>query len=67
MFKNLEKANDVIYYDYIIEWVDYMECYRIYHISRPNWTLAYSDDSIDLIKKEIDRQCRFINEDENNE
>ena len=44
------------YRGYAIEWIDYMECYRVYDLKRPNWTVAYADDSIDRIKLEIDKQ-----------
>lgn len=44
------------YRGYAIEWIDYMECYRVYDLKRPNWTVAYTDDSIEKIKLEIDKQ-----------
>lgn len=49
----------ILYRDYIIDYIDYMNCYRIYHKDYPNNTVAYSDDSIENIKKSIDKQCYY--------
>ena len=41
---------------FAIEWVDYMECYRIYDLKKPTWTVVYSDDTVEEIKRKIDKQ-----------
>ena len=44
------------YRGFAIEWIDHLECYRVYDLKRPNWTIAYAEDPVDKIKREIDKQ-----------
>ena len=46
----------VTYRGFAIEWIDYMECYRVYDLRYPQWTCAYTDSTIEEIKRSIDHQ-----------
>ena len=45
----------VEYKGFVIEWIDYMDAFRVYAKDRPQWTIAYDDSSIEDIKNKLDK------------
>lgn len=46
-----------------IDYIDYMDAYRIYRESHEEWTMAYTDsiaEAIDVIREQVDPDAQIV-------